>query len=195
MFFELFCSNSVFRRLHCCLLICFTIILFFPFTSVCCSDNYRSSHLLVKKVKLDVNNVDRGNYVEGKDLFSDYSYYGLPEIFFIKKIPDLNFSAKDIERIEIIKQPITIPDFLAFNIKVVFSNTALKKLKEFTKKNFGEHIAIEIDGEIFVIAKIINVIDGPINISMANKDIDYIKNRLSNLSSVEIIENGKKVKP
>lgn len=152
------------------------------------ADNYRSSKLLIKKVEFDIiNHIKDGyNYTKTKDIFPNYSYLGLPSEILIKPQPDLSVEPNDIVKIIIFNYPSTSSGYLYFNVRFIFSANLSAVLKEYSSKNIGKHIALEIDGEIFVIPKILTIIENDFDITMASKNFDNVKKILSKVSELEI---------
>jgi preprotein translocase subunit SecD len=149
-----------------------------------------SYNLNIKQIITSSNIETQSNYENGKALFPQYQYHGLPEDFLIKKSPDLSFSYGDIKSIEIDRMPFYFPDKLAYNVSISFHPLAGERLFAYTKQNVNEKVALEIDNKIFVIATILEPLRTKMVITVGNKTVKQIRSELSKICNNIIIGGG-----
>ena len=149
-----------------------------------------SSHqcLTIKEV-IDTNdkiNID-SNYEHGKEHYPRYSYAGLSDNFLIKKVPDITLCAGDIRSIEIKRQPFSQPHIPNYVISIHLESAAATKISDYTKRNLDKRIAIEIDGTIFAIPKILEEIREELDLTLGGWSLKEIERELRKISNNIVI--------
>jgi hypothetical protein len=169
----------------------FTLLLiFWPVLSHCEPDQQALPNLSFKRVVLHGGSAFKGDYEQGKYLYHDYSLMGLPENFLIKKTPDISFNPSEIEWVEITKMPFVQPGILAYDIKIVFDESAKEKIRKYTSRNVNKRIALEIDEKILAIATIVEPVATEMVISVSDKTVDELEKEFSKVSEkISIIGN------
>lgn len=177
-------------RVLLCIQIIAIILLFYYniFPSFAGGKNKDLSYLILKRVETNLSSFSETAYVKGKELYPEYSYHGLPENFLIKKTPDVTIDPKGIRMVEIRKMRFAPVNMPAYTIIFHFNTSTAIKIRNYTKENLNTHVALEVDGKIFVIAKILDVVENKLNISVAKKDINEIKCTVRKISRKIIID-------
>jgi len=98
-------------------------------------------------------------YEPGKRLYPKYSYEGLPEDFVIKKSSDLSLTYKDIKEVEIERAPAYPFSLSAYTVRIHLWKESAERMRIFSVKHIDKRVAIEIDGKIFAIPTILDIME------------------------------------
>jgi len=155
----------------------------FLLTLACFSINAdeRKINLSIKKVVIDPQYQDNDKYESGKSRYPSFARSGLPENFLIKKVPDIVIYREDIEYITIDNADFVTSSKPVYEIFIRLKPSMSKVMSNYTKSNLGNHISIEIFGEVIAIAKIIGVISDEMVLS-TSQDINKIEKSLRQIS-------------
>lgn len=169
--------------------------LFFVFGFSDAGRTEEATHYLNLKQVIDTDNNINSDYEYGKELYPQYSYQGLSDSFLIKKSPDISISPNEIELIKIRRMPFVPASISAYIVSIHFNPSAVKKIKAYTKRNVDKRIALEIDDKIFVIAKILDVLQDEAKITLRQRSLEEIERELRKISNNVVIDDNKNPEP
>ncbi len=171
------------------------IVLILPLFFLFCFSNVgrieEATHYLNLKQVIDTNDSINSNYEYGKKLYPQYSYEGLSDSFLIKKYPDISIGPNEIESVRIKRMPFAPPSMSAYIVVIHFDPSAAKKIRAYTKKNLNKRIALEIDGRIFAIVKVLDVEEYELNITLSKRNLKEIEKELLKKSKNVVIDDSK----
>lgn len=183
-----YCLKMSFYRMNYIGIVIITLLFLSNANSTLAFDNSDLSQLLIKRVVLIDGLISETDYVKGKELYPEYAYIGLPENFLIKKEPDIIIYPKEIRLVEIKKMIFVSATMEVYTITFHFDDSIKAKIQEYTEEHLDELIALEINSEIFCIAKIIDIIEGELTVSIGNKSFDevnfYVKKIARNIRMI-----------
>jgi len=148
-------------------------------------------HYLNIKQVIETDDNINSNYEYGRNLYPQYSYHGLPDNFLIKKDPDISISPKDIELVEIKRMPFSPPNMQVYTIAIHFHPIAANKIKAYTEQNLSNRIALEIDGKIFVIVKVLDITKDEVNITLGKISLDEIEKEVRKICDNVVADDDK----
>jgi preprotein translocase subunit SecD len=135
----------------------------------------------------DNNTKVSSDYEYGQSLYPRYEDAGLSENFLIKKIPDVSLCQVDIKSIEVEEQPFSQPHLRVYFVSIYLNTLAANKVSGYTRSNMGKHIALEIDGRIFAVPKILEEVKTKIKLTAGWNGLEEIKRELGKISDNIII--------
>jgi hypothetical protein len=169
------------------------LVLILAFTSFFVPDieaTERSSHCLNIKQVIDDNGKTIGidpNYELGKRIYPGYASEEVSESFLIKKVPDISLCKEDVKLIEIETEPFTQPHLApGYIVTIHLQAAAANRISNYTKRNLDKRVAIEIDGTIFAIPKILEQVKTKMRL-FAGSDLEDIKRVLGKISDKIVI--------
>jgi preprotein translocase subunit SecD len=172
-------------------IVCFVLLLVPPiFTSSPVHANGDQLHPLLLKEVADTDENINSSYEYGKERYPLYAYHGLQENFLIKRSAVVSIDPSKIDLIEIEKAPFSPSERKVYTVSIHLKPDGAKKIRAYTKENLNERVAFEIDGKIFIIAKILSLIEDEINLVLSKKSIQEITAELQKVCNNVIIKEN-----
>lgn len=130
-------------------------------------------------------------YEPGKGLYPRYSNEGLPEDFVIKKIPDLSLTYRDIKKVEIQRAPAYPSSLSAYTVRIHLWKESAERMRIFSAKHLDKRVAMEIDGKIFKIATIIDIMSDEVLVTIARSSLSEIEKEFKKVTDNIRIKESK----
>jgi len=118
----------------------------------------------------------------GKGLYPSYSHGGLPEDFAIKKSPDLTLTYRDIKEVEIERAPAYPSDLSAYTVRIHLWKESAERMRIFSAKHIDKRVAIEIDGKIFAIPTILDIMSDDVLITIVRRSLSEIESEFKKVT-------------
>ena len=170
-------------------------LLCFLFASLHCPDiqaNGQTYYCLNIKKVIDSEDeiVIDSEYESGKRLYLRYSSAGLSENFVVKKTPDMSLCPEDIKLVEIERQPFAQTHLTTYIVSIRLHGAVGSKISNYTERNLGKRIAIEIDGRILAIPKILDVVHEEMRL-MSGWNLEEIQREFGKVSNSIVVRDNK----
>jgi preprotein translocase subunit SecD len=127
-------------------------------------------------------------YEPGRKLYPRYSYEGLPEDFVVKKSPDVSFKDRDIEYVEIKKDPFSPAHMSSYIVTIYLQGKSAERMRAFSEKHLKKRVAIEIDGKIINIPTINDIVENKFSIIFVKTSISDLENEIKKVTDKIRIE-------
>ena len=150
------------------------------FSSIQNNSSQRS--VLNFKAVLEGGTLKNLGYEPGKELYPSYSYEGLPDDFLIKKSPDLSLTDRDIKLIEIERNQFS-PSYMAvYTVTIHLQQESAERMRTFSAKYLNKRVGLEIDGKIFKITTLIDVMSSQVVVHIARTSFSEIESQFRKIT-------------